>query len=99
MVDRVYRSDLPRLRRTLLDLKRRFSRLETSTDWVRLRIDPLLAHARNLESRVRRWESEGIRGGVPMLHSDLVYLRENVRHLESALFSESRRNRRRRGSG
>ena len=98
MVDRVYRSDLPRLRRTLLDLRKRFARIDTSTDWVRLRIDPLLAHARNLESRVRRWESEGIRGGVPMLHSDLVYLRENVRHLESALSAESRRAPSRRGS-
>ena len=87
MVDRVYRSELPRLRRTLRKMRSEFSRIHPSTDWVRLRIDPLLAHIDRLGARVRIWDSSPQRGGVPMLHSDLVYLRENVKHLRKVLGS------------
>jgi hypothetical protein len=96
MVDRVYRSDLPRLRATLLGLRDGFSRIESSTDWVRLRIDPLLSHVERLEKMVRVWESSRLSGGVPMLHSDLVYFRQNVVWLKQALVAETRRSQRRR---
>jgi hypothetical protein len=98
MVDRVYRSDLPHLRKALLGLRGEFSRVDSPTDWVRLRIDPLLAHAKQLETKSRIWESSPLRGGVPMLHSDLVYLRENVRALERVLASAKKRPKTGRGS-
>jgi len=98
MVDRVYRSDLPRLRRTLVNLRKDFARIDPPTDWVRLRIDPLLAHLERLKAMVQSWESSRVRGAVPMLHSDLVYLRQNVRRLERILVSERRRSRKQRSS-
>jgi hypothetical protein len=94
MVDRVYRSDLPRLRKVLLNMKKEFSHMDSSTDWVRLRVDPLLAHIEQLRSMVRIWDSSRVSGGVPMLHSDLVYFRRNVKGLNGVLASERRRSRR-----
>jgi hypothetical protein len=85
VVDRVYGSDLPQLRKTLAELKSEFSRLDTPTDWVRLRIVPLQNHVNALERALRTWRSTPLRGAVPMLHSDLVYLKENVRHLQRQL--------------
>lgn len=90
MVDRVYRNAWPSLRKALLGLKSEFSKIDTSTDWVRLRIDPLLSHLELLEALVRSWESLPLRGAVPMLHSDLVYFRQNVQGLKRVLASERR---------
>lgn len=94
MVDRVYRSDLPALRKAFSELRSEFSRLEDRSDWVRLRIDPLLQHVERLERLVPQWESSPMRGGVPMLHSDLVYLRENLRRLQTRLDAVQERRRR-----
>lgn len=93
MVDRVYKADLPRLRKALEGLKVEFSSLGPSkTDWVKLRIDPLLKHVDSLERLLRSEEfsreSSRLRKGVAMFHSDLVYLRENVKALEKVLRSE-----------
>lgn len=96
MVDRVYRSDLPRLRKELQNLRKEFLKIATSTDWVGLRIDPLIAHVELLRRMVRTWDAAGTRGGVPMLHSDLVYFRQNVQGLRKVLASERRLAQRRR---
>ncbi len=93
MVDRVYKADLPRLRRSLEELKAEFSKLRSPrTNWIKLRIDPLLKHLDSLEQLLGleefSSESSRLRKGVVMFHSDLVYLRENVRALERVLQSE-----------
>jgi hypothetical protein len=95
MVDRVYKEDLPRLRKALEELREGFSDLGSSkTDWVKLRIDPLLKHLDSLEqllqSREFSPESSRLRKGVVLFHSDLVYLRENVKGLEKLLQSEKK---------
>ena len=90
MVDRVYRSDLPRLRKELQILRKESLKIEPSTDWVSLRIDPLIAHVDVLRRRIRTWDSAGTRGAVPMLHSDLVYFRKNVKSLREVLAAERR---------
>ena len=90
MVDRVYKGAWPELRRTLLKLRAEFSEIEPSTDWVRLRVEPLLEHLKLLEALVRSWESYRLRGAVPMLHSDLVYFRDNINGLKQVLASEKK---------
>jgi hypothetical protein len=98
MVDRVYRSDLPHMREVLLNMRKEFLKANPSTAWVRLRIDPLLTHLEQLRTMVPEWDSSGPLGGVPMLHSDLVYFRQNVRGLQRVLASERKRSRKQRGS-
>ena len=93
MVDRVYKGAWPEFRRALLNLRSEFSKIEPSTDWIRLRIDPLLEHLKLLEALVRSWKSYPLRGAVPMLHSDLVYFRENINGLKRVLASEKKRSR------
>jgi len=95
MVDRVYKSDLERLRKTLYTLRAGFIETRPSTDWVKLRVDPLLNHLNQLTNLIRYAESSRPRGVVPMLHSDLVYFRRNVKRLEAVLASERKRSRRR----
>ena len=90
MVDRVYRTNLPSLRKSLLNMRREFSALDTSTDWVRLRVDPLLAHIDQLRAMIGIWDSSRHRGAVPLLHADLVYFRKNVRGLRRVLAVERR---------
>ncbi len=89
MVDRVYRADIPRLREALVRLEGEFSAIDKGSDWARLRIEPLLRHAEALEQLLDSpdfsEESSHLRGIVVMLHSDLVYLRENVKALEKIL--------------
>jgi len=95
MVDRVYRTALPRLADRLRELRSEFRRAPTNVDWVGLRIDPLLRHLRSLESRTRsgRHAREIVRlpRGVGMFHADLVYFRYNVRELERVLAAGNRR--------
>ncbi len=94
MVDRVYKADLPRLRKALEKLKVEFSDLDSKTDWTKLRIDPLLKHLESLEQLLHSpefsQEFSRLRKGVGMFHSDLVYLRENVKGLEKVLRSEKK---------
>ena len=95
MVDRVYKADLPRLRKALEELRAGFSGLgQSKTDWVKLRIDPLLRHADSLERLLTSKEFSPeflrLRKGVALFHSDLVYLRENVKELQKLLQAERR---------
>ena len=91
-MDRVYKADIPAARKALEELKLSFLGLKTDTDWARLRIEPLLEHAKVLERllRSRRFTKETSRlpRGVAMFHSDLVYLRENISGLRAVLKSE-----------
>lgn len=88
-MDRVYKEDIPEHRKTLMELRRKFSRIETDTDWIHLRVDPLLRHVKALERLAQspRFANERnrLRNGVSMFHSDLVYLRENIKTLKAIL--------------
>jgi hypothetical protein len=95
MVDVVYEKDLPRLRKELQNLREEFSELDSmKTDWAKLRIDPLLKHLDSLEQLLHSTEFSHefahLRKGVELFHSDLVYLRENVKGLKKLLESERR---------
>jgi hypothetical protein len=95
LVDRVYKSDLPRMRKTLATLRTEFSKLDPTTNWNRLRIEPLARHVASLERLIRSQEFSGessrLSKGVTMFHSDLVYLRTNVRALQGILEAEKQR--------
>lgn len=98
MVDRVYKKQLPRLRNDLEKLRESFSSLGSSrTNWTRLRIEPLLRHMNSLEQLLNAEEfsreSSRLTKGVRLFHSDLVYLRENVKELRKLLQSEKRASR------
>ena len=95
MVDRVYKAAIPGLRKELEQLRKEFSDLKPSTDWVRLRLDPVLHHAKELERRLlsKSFAAEVSRlsKGVSLFHSDLVYLRTNVKELRKLLQTEKKR--------
>jgi molecular chaperone GrpE (heat shock protein) len=95
MVDKVYKKDLPRLKSDLEKLRDGFSSLGSSrTNWTKLRIEPLLKHLDSLEQLLNSEEfsreSSRLTKGVRLFHSDLVYLRENVKGLEKLLQSEKK---------
>jgi hypothetical protein len=90
VVDRVYRSDIPESRRALEKLKAEFLRLDSKSDWIKLRVEPLLLHVKQLEQRLRSHGTKRLKKGVRLYHSDLVYLRENVNGLKAILASEKR---------
>jgi hypothetical protein len=85
----VYKRGIPGMVQELEELRAAFSHRRSPTDWSRLRIDPLLAHARALDARLRskrfQRETSRLRVGVEMFHSELVYLRVNVRALRRIL--------------
>lgn len=95
MVDRVYKGGIPELRKALEQLRKEFSKLRSPTDWVHLRVDPVLQHARELERLLssRRFSREFARltKGVVLFHSDLAYLRTNVKALRTILDTEKAR--------
>ena len=97
MVDRVYKNDLPELRKALERLREDFADLGSKTDWAGLRIEPLLKHSKSLEELLGSEEFSGefsrLTKGVEMFHSDLVYLRTNVTALKKILQSEKVRKR------
>lgn len=92
MVDRVYKGALPDFRKSLEHLRKEFSKLQTKTHWATLRVEPLLQHVKELERRLKAREFSGesrrLRNGVKQFHSDLVYLRDNVKWLEEILRTE-----------
>ena len=95
MVDKAYKKDLPQLRSDLEKLRDGFSSLGSSrTNWTKLRIEPLLKHLDSLEQLLNSEEfsreSSRLTKGVRMFHSDLVYLRENIKGLEKVLLSEKK---------
>jgi len=96
MVDRVYKEDLPQSRKKLEDLRQEFVKLGPSgTRWAKLRIEPLLKHVETLEHLIHSDEfsneSSRLTKGVELFHSDLVYIRQNVKGLQKLLLSERRR--------
>jgi len=98
-MDRSYKEDIPKTKRTLEELKTEFSGIASTTDWTKLRIEPLLEHVKFLERLLRSpkfaQETARLRRGVVMFHSDLIYLRENVKALKQILYVEKRSHRRR----
>jgi hypothetical protein len=98
-MDRSYKEDIPKTKRTLEELKKEFSGVASTTDWITLRIEPLLDHVKSLERLLRSpkfaRETARLRRGVVMFHSDLVYLRENIKALKQILDVERRSRRRR----
>lgn len=94
-MDRVYKAGIPQLREKLAGLKQEYSSLDSGTDWTKLRIEPLLKHAEGLEHILNQpdfaKEYSRLRRGVVMFHSDLVYLRDNVKALEKTLEAEKKR--------
>jgi hypothetical protein len=95
MVDRAYKAALPSLRHNLEKMREDFSKIDSKTNWVQLRIEPLLKHIDSLEGilRSRRFSGEfsRLRRGVVMFHADLVYLRTNVQALAKILQAEKDR--------
>jgi hypothetical protein len=89
MVDRVYKSQIPALRKTLNGLRREFTRLDPDSSWPRLRIDPVLRHAELLEKLLNSeefsQEFSRLKRGVVLFKSDLDYLRANVKGLRAIL--------------
>jgi hypothetical protein len=77
-VDRSYKEDIPKNRRAIEQLKKEFLDVASTTDWTRLRIEPLLEHVKFLERLLRSpkfaRETARLRRGVVMFHADLVYL-------------------------
>jgi hypothetical protein len=90
VVDRVYKADLPAVRKALEKLKKEFSRLNTRTDWGKLRVGPLLRHVKVLEQQLKSQGSSRLTKGVRLFHSDLVYFRENLKGLNEVLQSEKK---------
>jgi len=90
MVDRVYKTDIPEKRKALEKLKLEFSKLNSKTNWTKLRVEPLLRHVKELEQQLRSQGSSRLTKGVRMFHSDLVYLRENVEGLKKILEAEKK---------
>lgn len=101
-MDRSYKEDIPKAKRSLEALKREFSGVASSTDWTKLRIEPLLDHVKALDRLLRSSkfarETARLRRGVVMFHSDLVYLRENVKALKEILEIDRKSQQRRRVS-
>jgi septal ring factor EnvC (AmiA/AmiB activator) len=95
LVDRAYKGALPDFREKLQRMRTEYSRLKLKTNWSKLRVEPLLKHVKELERRLRSTEfsreSSRLKKGVNQFHSDLVYLRDNVRWLEEILRSEKAR--------
>ena len=98
-MDRSYKEDIPKTKKALEKLKKEFSGVASTTDWTRLRIQPLLYHVKSIERLLRSpkfaRETARLRRGVAMFHSDLVYLRENVKALKEILHAERKSHRRR----
>jgi hypothetical protein len=88
-MDRSYKEDIPKNRRALEQLNKEFLGVASTTDWTKLRIEPLLEHVKFLERLLQSpkfaRETSRLRRGVVMFHSDLVYLRENVKALKEIL--------------
>jgi hypothetical protein len=92
MVDRVYIAQLPALRKALERLRENFSNVSSTTNWTKLRIEPLLKHVERLEQLLGSGEFSRefsrLRKGVELFWSDLEYFRRNVKGLEKVLQSE-----------
>ena len=52
-MDRSYKEDIPKTKKALEKLKKEFSGVASTTDWTRLRIEPLLDHVKSIERLLR----------------------------------------------
>lgn len=91
-MDRVYLAGIPRYAKDLEELRAEMADLKSKTDWVKLRVEPLLAHAESLNRLLKSprfaKETGRLRKGVAMFHADLVYLRTNLKELKAILAAE-----------
>ena len=91
-MDRVYLASIPKFRASLKRLRNELSLIDTSTDWVKLRVEPLAAHVEALDRLLKspRFAREiaRLRKGVVMFHADLVYLRTNIEALRKIIADE-----------
>jgi len=88
VVDRVYKKQIPALRKALEELRENFSNRSSKTNWTKLRIEPLIRHAESLERLLGSREFSRLTKGVELFWSDLEYLRRDVRGLEEVFQSE-----------
>jgi hypothetical protein len=91
-MDRTYKQDIPSFIKRLEHMRDEFAAIDSKTDWTRLRIEPLLEHAKSLDrlihARQFARETTRLRHGVAMFHADLVYFRDNIQGLNKILESE-----------
>lgn len=91
-MDRVYKEDVPAAIEALEQLRAELTELTPRTDWIGLRIEPLLAHARALVAVMRSPRharaTTRLSRGVVMFRSDLIYLRDNLRSLRAIVAAE-----------
>jgi hypothetical protein len=91
-MDRVYKQGIPGVVKSLENLRDQFVGVDSKADWIRLRIEPLLEHARLLDQLIRSREfvreTARLRAGVGMFHADQVYFGDNIRGLRKVLTSE-----------
>jgi hypothetical protein len=84
-------------------MKEEFADLSSTTDWMKLRIEPLLQHVKCLDGILKSpkfaRETARLRKGVAMFHADLVYLRTNTKALKAILVEERRKLDRKKGEG
>lgn len=94
-MDRSYKKDIPKYRSALEQMREEFSGLSPTTDWTKLRIEPLLQHVACLDQILKApafaREVSRLRKGVAMFHADLVYLRTNITELKAILADEKRK--------
>lgn len=69
-MDRVYEEDIPAAIAALERLREEFSGLTPKTDWVKLRLEPLFQHARELQRLLR----------LPKFSRETSRLTRGVRH-------------------
>ena len=94
LMDRSYKEDIPKIRKALEALRSELAELRSTTNWTKLRIEPLLEHVKYLErvlgSPKFARETARLRRGVAMFRADLVYFRENIKELKKIVAIESR---------
>lgn len=85
-MDNVYKECIPKYKKVLESLRHEFADADSSTDWAKLRVEPLLAHVnflyRVLQSPKFARETSRLHRGVVMFHADLIYLRVNIKALK-----------------
>jgi hypothetical protein len=84
-MDRSYKEDIPKAKKELEALKKQFQGVASTTDWTKLRIDPLLEHVNSLERLLRSpsfaRETARLRRAVALTRSQIT----NPRRLTSRL--------------
>ena len=88
-MDRSYKEDIRKFKAALEQLKKNLSAHGTKTDWMQLRVEPLLEHVKRLDQILKspRFAREAVRlrEGVAMFRADLDYLRTNIKILKGII--------------